>query len=152
MTAAKSAATAFLARLMLAHFAAYPLAFVAAFAAIAPVIVLREDAIFAVEAQAEPSSSMQRWLMDELQVGASEAAAVEKVLVPSGIVALIVFVLAHASAVPWAVAAKRAVLGGDERAESLRRARAIWLWINLGIAGLVMVAGIVAWLSIATKG
>jgi hypothetical protein len=130
-------ATALVGRLAFAHLLAYPLAFVAALAAIAPVIVLRGDALLA--APTEPEGAFERWLVSSVQVAPAEASSVALVLVPSGVVGLVVFVLAHVAALPWALA----------RAEGLARARRIWLWTSLAPVGAIVLAGAAAWLRIA---
>ncbi|HZO15822.1 MAG TPA: hypothetical protein VFB62_21260 [Polyangiaceae bacterium] len=130
------------ARFGIAHVAAYPIAFVVAIAAIAPVILSREAALLAAESNLEARTGFQRWLMSELALPASQAAMLELVLIPSGLIALGVFVLVHAAAVPWGLAA-------PERAA---RARRIWLWASLAPAAAIVLIGVGAWIWIAIGG
>ena len=129
-------------RLGIAHVAAYPIALVVALAAIAPVILSREAALLAAESNLEAKTGFQRWLMAALALPASQAAIVELVLVPSGLIALGIFLLVHAAAVPWGLAA-------PERAP---RARRIWLLASLAPAAAIVLIGVGSWIWIATAG
>jgi hypothetical protein len=134
-------------RLAAAHFACYPLLFVAAALGMSLAIVTQGDALAAVQDQLEPASSLQRWLMVRVGLAAPEAASFEIIMRPLTYALAAIFVLGHAGALPWALAARRVAIGtGDE--QGVARGRRLWLFVALGSTGVVALVGLVGWLVI----
>jgi hypothetical protein len=140
-------AAAFWGRLGAAHFACYPLLFVAAALGMSLTIVTQGDALTAVQGQLEPATRVQAWLIERVGLGVPEAASFEIIMRPLCYALGAIFVLGHAAALPWALAARRHVLGTADAA-AVGRARRLWLIGSIGPTALVTLAGTVGWLVI----
>ncbi len=110
-------------------------------------IVLQKEALLAAGLANAPSTGAQRWLMAELGLAVGDAVAFEVIMRPLGLVLLAIFVLAHASSVPWGLAARRHALG-ELPSEAVRRARNLWIVATLGVTGALALAGLGGWLVI----
>lgn len=138
------ARSALIGRLLATHFLCYPLMFIGAAAGMSLSIVLQKQSLLAAGATRESESGFQRWLVGEVGLSIADAAVFERIIVPTSIVLAVIFVLAHVASVPWALAARRKVLGRADDAE-VRRARNVWIIASLGGTGLVVLAGLVGW-------
>jgi hypothetical protein len=147
-TSPRSGWRAFVARFVVAHFACYPMMFWASVAGMSLGILLSKEALEAVAEQAAPEGAVQRWLVARVGLDAAEAASFEVVMTPVVVVLAVLFVVSHVASLPWALAARRAALGGD--AAAVERGRRLWLRASLGLTGLVVVAGAVGWAVILT--
>jgi hypothetical protein len=127
------------------HAVSYPAMFVTAVATMSLSIIAREEALRVVEMQAEPTSGTQGWLIEHVGLSASEAASFEVIMTPVMVGVIAVALLAHLAALPWARAARAAVLEPGEFAGEPKRVRRRYA-ITVGVAlAVVIVAGAVGW-------
>lgn len=136
--------TALVGRLVAAHLLGYPLLFVGAAAGMSLAIVGQKSTLLAAGLATEPANAAQRWLMQSVGLTAADAAVFDVVMRPTGAVLLVVFLLVHVTAVPWALAARRHALGQAEP-DVVVRERRRWIIASLGATGIVVVAGMVGW-------
>jgi cytochrome b561 len=128
--------------LLIAHFASYPMMFAAAVAGMSVSIVAQKTALMAVADQMEATTATQRWLSERIGLGVGDAAAFELIMTPMLVALLVIFVVSHAAALPWA----RAARDGPPEAEA--KARRGYLVAAVGTTLLVVVAGLVGWVLI----
>lgn len=138
---------ALIGRIAMAHFLCYPILFVAAASAMSLAIIWQKDAILLAAQTTLPRTGVQRWLIEEVALGPGDAAAFEVIMRPLTSVLGAIFVLAHATSVPWGLAARRAALGRGTQA-AVARARNLWIVSTLGVAGVVVCGGLVGWVVI----
>jgi hypothetical protein len=125
-----------LAPLLIAHALAYPLGLLAALASMPPAIVGRRRALL----EASPHDATHPLIRDvarDLSLTAVEAAQVQLVLEVVLAAALVVLVLVHVAALPWAVAQTR----GERGARAIERGRRAFVY-GLGalVVGLLLLA------------
>jgi len=143
--AAGQARAALVSRLFVAHMVCYPMMFLAAAAGMSLSIIVNDEALLAAATTTEPTSGVQRWLINEVALDVVEAASFEIIMRPVVAVLLGVFVVAHVASVPWALAARRAALVDDWGSADVKRARLRWAVVSFGSTALVVVAGLVGW-------
>lgn len=131
-------AGAFFARLLLGHFVAYPVGFLAAFASIPVALRVRRHALVAV-AGSSPHSAFVQGLARQMRLSAGEGAQLEIVLrfVLYSSVALLLLV--HLAVLPWAIAAAR-------RSRRVDRARRMFMGVVATATAVVVVTGVVGWI------
>ena len=146
----EKAKAALVTRLVIGHFASYPMMLLSAMSTMSLAIIGRSDAIAAIESLAAPRSVVERWLVAEIALSPAEAAAFALVMEPIvyGLAAL--FALSHLASVPWALAARRAALDEDEKPREKRAAR-LFVALTAGPTGLVVLAGLVGWIVIFSR-
>jgi hypothetical protein len=110
-------------------------------------ILAQDEAIRAAAQTTLAASAFQRWLIAQLHMGTGDAAAFERIIVPLGAVLAVVFLLAHVTAVPWALAARREALGRGGAGHA-RRWRNVWIVVTLGPVAVLVLAGLVGWVVI----
>ena len=136
-------------RLALAHMVAYPLIYVASAAAMPLAIMWREPQLLAVMGQQQPHGAIQQWLVTQLHISAEEAASFEVLMEPIVWLVLLLLVVTHVAAIPWAWAAKNA---REQPLPSLQRreqhARKMWLRASLVPTLVVVVVGALGWLRV----
>ena len=140
---------AFLGRLVLAHFIAYPIAVVTAIGATPVALWVRERSI--LEAQATGA----RWAMvsealAKYRVSATEAAQVQIVLDFVVLVTVAIFAVVHLAALPWAIGSARAPASVEPSPTDARQKRTVGFRLFVGITAatliLVAVSGTAGWL------
>ncbi len=121
---------------MIAHALAYPLGVLAALASMPPAIIVRKRALLAAGPE-DATHPLIRDVARDLSLTAVEAAQVQLVLEVVLGAALVVLVLVHVAAVPWALAETR----GDSGSAASRRGRRVFVY-SLGalVIGLVLLA------------
>ncbi len=149
MVSVREARGALVGRLLVGHFACYPMMLAASVFAMSLSIVLQRDALVALSNRADLAleTYSQRWLVERVGLSVADAVSFELIMRPVMWLLLVIFVVTHAASLPWALAARRAAL--DEAAKpALARATRMFL-IAVGVTtGSVMVAGTVGWVII----
>jgi hypothetical protein len=147
-TASTRARAALVGRLLAGHFACYPLMFGATVAAMSLSIIAQRDALVVLEGQLVAASDTQRWLIEHVNLAASEAAAFELVMTPLVYGVLLIFVVTHAAAIPWALAARHAALHPEQGTSAYERATRRFLFAAAASTGVFVIAGAVGWIVI----
>src|SRR5690606_6637437 len=127
--------------LLIGHFAAYPMMFLSAAASMSLSIVIRAEAIEAVQTIAAPRTPVEQWLASRVGMGAPEAAAFAIVMEPVLVLLAVLFVVSHLAAIPWAAAARRAAIAPEEKPGERRAARR-FVAATATTTGVVILAGL----------
>jgi hypothetical protein len=142
-----SAVRAALGRLLLGHFVAYPIGFLAAVGAIPIGMLVRERALLGASGGAR--IGIVRDATRKLGLSAIEAAQVEVLLELSLWVALAVVLAIHAGCVPWAIGAARTARNAADPLPE-RRGRRAFVIVTLALALLVGLAALAGWIWVFT--
>jgi hypothetical protein len=145
------ARAAFIGRLLAGHFACYPMMFAASMAAMSLSIIAQRAALFDVQHQLVATSNFQRWLVDRVGLVVSEAASFEIIFRPVTLALVLILVVTHVAAVPWALAARKAELEPEKGKPALEKATRHFLIASAATTGLVVVPGIAGWIIIFTS-
>ena len=121
---------------MIAHALAYPLGLLAALASMPPALVVRKRALLEAGPK-DPTHPLIRDVARDLSLTAVEAAQVQLVLEVVLGAALVVLVLVHVAALPWAAAETR----GDSGSPAIIRGRRAFVYsLGVLVVGLVLLA------------
>jgi hypothetical protein len=150
MDAKRRARRALIGRLLVGHFASYPMMFFCAASSMSLSIVARGDALEAALAVATPRTGIERWLVAKVGLAPPEAATFVMVMQPVLGVLAVVFVVSHLAAIPWARAAARAAVDEAERAAERRGAKRFFA-TTASATGIVVAVGLVGWIYILTR-
>lgn len=131
--------------IVIAHFVAYPVAFFSAVAAMPYAMLLRKRALLAAGNEGA-SIGLIRDAARGLSLTRVEAAQLQVVLVFSLSASLVVLLLVHLAALPWAVARARA---RDDAPATLRARRSFMISIAVLVSS-VGAAGLAGWIWLAT--
>ncbi|HMJ12104.1 MAG TPA: hypothetical protein VK524_11855 [Polyangiaceae bacterium] len=131
--------------LLIAHALAYPATLLSALACMPLVIAIRTRALMA----AGPDGAVHPMLRDvarDLSLTQVEAAQVQLVLEVALGVALLVFLLVHLAALPWAWAETRAPASGPAEDRDRDRGRRSFAYAFAMLLGALLVLGAGSWL------
>lgn len=133
-----SSVGAFLARFVLAHFLAYPVGFLAAFAAIPLALGVRGRALSSVGSTG-PQSAFVQQLARRLALSPFEGAQLEIVLHFVLWVALAALLIVHLAVVPWALSAAR-------HKRNVDRMRRMFIWTIATTTSVAVLGGAAGWI------
>jgi hypothetical protein len=136
---------AFVGRLLLAHFIAYPIGFVAAIAAMPLAFLFREEAILGAGNQGA-TSQLVKDATRGMALSATEAAQLQIVLEFVLWVSLAALLAVHLAAVPWGIGAARAARQPEQAATVQRRGYRTFVVATATTTVLVVLAGAGGWL------
>jgi hypothetical protein len=139
---------AFSGRFFLGHMLAYPIGFAAAVAAMPIAMVVKKRELMS-PARFGAKSEMLAGIARDLQMTPLEAAQVEIVLVFTMWVSIAILAVIHLVALPWAIAAARAVNDPTRQAQVERTYR-LFAGVTGGTLVLVGVIGTGAWIWVLT--
>ncbi len=139
---------AFSGRFFLGHMLAYPLGFAAAVAAMPIAMVVKKQELMS-PARFGAKSEMLAKIARDLHMTPLEAAQIEIVLVFTMWVSIAVLGLIHVVALPWAIAAARAV-NEPARESQVRRTYRLFAGVTGGTLVLLGVIGTGAWIWVLT--
>ena len=141
-----SPSRAFLGRLMLAHFIAYPISVITAVGAMPVAVYVRQRSILGARATGARWSMVSDALA-KYRVSATEAAQVQIVLDFVLLVTVAFFILVHLAALPWAIGRARASalaepVGAEKRTAGFR----LFAGVTAATLMLVAISGTAGWL------
>jgi hypothetical protein len=142
-----SPARAALGRVMLGHFIAYPIGFLAAVGALPFGMLVHERAL--LNASGGATSGIVRDVARDLSLSSTEAAQVEILLRFSLWVTLAVMLAIHAASVPWAIGAARSAKRPTDPRPAARGRRA-FAAVTLVLALLVALGALAGWVWVLT--
>jgi hypothetical protein len=140
-------ARAAIGRLALGHFIAYPIGFLAAIGAMPIGMVVRERAL--IEAQGGATTGVVKDVARDMNLNPTEAAQVQVLLEFSLVAALLVLLVIHLAAIPWAVGAARTAKNPEDPGPVKRGLRAFVI-ITLVTTALTALTTLAAWVWLLT--
>ena len=149
--AESQARSALIGRLVAGHFACYPMMVAASIATMSLSIIAQREALLRAELQRQPSTDFQRWVIEQVDLDVVEAVRFELIMSPIVWVLLLIFVATHIATVPWALAARAAVIDPPRGERRLARATRHFFIAGAGTTGLAVAAGVVGWVIIFTS-
>jgi hypothetical protein len=142
---------AFSGRFFLAHMLAYPLGFAAAVAAMPIAMVVKKKELMS-PGRFGAKSEMLAGIARDLNLTPLEAAQIEIVLMFTMWVSIVVLVVIHVVALPWSIAAARAVNDPALVETSLKRGYRLFAGVTGGTFVLLGLIGTGAWIWVLTGG
>ncbi len=136
---------AFVGRLALAHFIAYPVGFAAAVAAMPVAFLLREQALLHAGDRGA-TSSIVREATRGMSLSGTEGAQLQIILEFVLWATLAVLAVVHLAALPWCLGAARTARDPLRGAASLRTGRRTFVGITLATAVLVVLCAVGGWM------
>lgn len=141
---------AFSGRFFLGHMLAYPVGFAASVAALPVGMVVKKKELMS-PGRFGAKSEMLAGIARDLHLTPLEAAQIEIVLVFTMWVSIAVLVLIHAVALPWAIAAARAVNRPELQETTVKRTYRLFAGVTGGTLVLLGVIGTGAWIWVLTS-
>ncbi len=136
-----------LGRLTLGHFIAYPIGFLAAMGAMPFGMILRERALIAAGGGA--TNEIVKDVARDMNLNPTEAAQVQILLEFSLVAALIVLIVIHAGAIPWAIGAARTAKNPTDPRPAKRGLRAFVI-VTVATTAVTALATLAGWVWVFT--
>ena len=136
-----------LGRLTLAHFIAYPIGFLAAIGSMPIGMVIRERALLTASGGA--TYGIIQDVARDMKLNATEAAQVQILLEFCLGVSLVVLLIIHLAAIPWAIGAARSARNPDDPGPAKRGLRA-FAAIAVGTTAILLLSSLAGWIWVFT--
>ena len=141
---------AFSGRFFLGHMLAYPIGFAAAVAAL-PIAMMAKKEELMSPGRFGAKSEMLAGIAKDLHLTPLEAAQIEIVLVFTMWISIAVLVLIHLVALPWAIAAARAVKNPTLTETAVKKSYRLFAGVTGGTLVLLGLTGTAAWIWVLTR-